>query len=411
MFLSLFLIFNLIVAPVFAGGPKNPLLENAGSLGKSVAVATAGVSVPVPAEETPASFRGAMRAPRVVFSENEYVSGHILKSINNCTDYLDVAVYAFSLQDVAEAIVKAAQRGVRVRVLINQSHVFSKRSPEIQYLLDNKVNMRILRGTGQWGIMHNKIGIFDGKMVKFGSFNWTNAADQNNFENAIFNTEPYVIAGYQNYFNWMWSKTRSVGDGPLEGDVAWGSYGPPPSDPKPSLNFNGALFPRYTFSPVGGCESAVVGAINLSQKSVYICMYSLFSQNVADALLKAKKRGVDVRIVMDRLQAGSSPLTDFFIKNKFNFKWTNGYSGRGVMHHKFGIFDGKLVNTGSFNWSGSAENNNLENGYFTAYPQDVTAFTQEFNKVFARAFVATPKSLSTVRSEITALRSVSSSVQ
>ncbi|MDD4005118.1 MAG: phospholipase D-like domain-containing protein [Elusimicrobiaceae bacterium] len=402
---KLFIIFSVIAqmmwAPVSAGAQGSVAWDGAGSVlgarGRAAlgAVAVPGVSAAKPAAVASAKTAKApaLKAPRVVFSEDEYISGHILKNINNCTKTLDVAVYAFSLRDVAEAIVKAIERGVQVRVIVDQSHMFGSRTAELQYLVDNNVNLRVLRGTGKWGIMHNKMAIFDGKMVKFGSFNWTNAGDRNNYENAIFNTEPAIIAGYQAYFDWMWEKTRSVADGPLEGDVPWGSYGKPPADSQPSLEFNGAAFPRYAFSPLGGSEDAIISAIDKSQAAIHICMYSLFSQNIGDALLNAKNRGIDVRIVMDRLQAGSSPLTEFFIKNKFVFKWNSGYSGRGVMHHKFGIFDGKMVVTGSFNWTSSAENNNLENDYYTDNAQDVKAFAGEFNTIFGKAFTPTEKDL------------------
>lgn len=411
LLLGLVLAVQLLSVPVTAGARTAVLWngEGRGALSKSVMAAMADIDVPqavVPAAPSkPASAKPkpaagkktSLKAPRVVFSENEYISGHILKNINNCTQTLDVAVYAFSLQDVAEAMVKAVARGVKVRVIVDQAHMFSKPTKELQFLVEKGIELRTLRGTGLWGIMHNKIAIFDGKMVKFGSFNWTNVGDRNNYENAIFNTEPAVIAGYQAYFDWMWGRTRSLADGPVVGDVPWGSYEGIPTDPQPSIAFNGETFPRYAFSPLGGCEQNVIAAINASQQTIHICMYSLFSQKVGDALLAAKNRGVEVKVVMDRLQSGSSPLTRFFVENKFDFKWVGGYSGKGVMHHKFGVFDGALVITGSFNWTPSAQNNNLENDYYTDNAADAKAFAAEFGTVYGKAFTPTASDLKKLR--------------
>ncbi|MFA6583279.1 MAG: phospholipase D-like domain-containing protein [Elusimicrobiaceae bacterium] len=334
-------------------------------------------------------FRGQI--PRVAFSDTNRISDYIAALINGSKTSVDVAIYGLSLPAVAEALVNAKNRGVVVRVIMNQSHVFPKTSPEIQRLIDCGVNMRILRGTGKWGIMHNKIGIFDGKTLVMGSFNWANTADTANFENAIFNTDPGIIQGYQAYFDWMWALTKHISSGADTSEIPYGSYGRPPSDPTTPYYFNGVSFPRYVFSPVGGTEAAIISAVNASQKTISVCMYSFFSQNVADALLAAKNRGVSVFIVMDKLQAGSSALTGFFASNGFNVRLSKGYAGKGVMHNKFAIFDNALMLTGSFNWSGSAENNNLENIMFSPFASDINAYAVEFNKIYKQGYA--PKAI------------------
>jgi len=52
------------------------------------------------------------------------------------------------------------------------------------------------------------------------------------------------------------------------------------------------------------------------------------------------------------------------------------------MHHKFGIFDGRLLLTGSYNWTRSAHDENAENNVLTDDPTLVKAFTVEFERLW-----------------------------
>lgn len=330
-----------------------------------------------------------LKFPDSAFSSKGYISGHILKSIENSKKTIDVAVYGFTLTDVADALVKAKKRGVNVRVVANQSHVFSKPSDAYQKLKAAKINMRTLRGTADWGIMHNKIGIFDGHVVMTGSYNWTTAADQNNYENVVFRYDDEVVAGYSEYFEWMWNISRPLSAGGVYENIPVGQYGTPPQG-KNTLTFNKKKFPKYVFSPLGGAEETVIKAIEASTKEIIVCMYSLFSQPIGDALINAINRGVKVKVVVDRLQAGSSPLTQFFMDNNVDFRWSKGYSGRGSMHHKYAIFDNKLLMTGSFNWSFSANTNNFENAFLSTRADDVREYKKEFDSIYHKAIVPTP---------------------
>jgi phosphatidylserine/phosphatidylglycerophosphate/cardiolipin synthase-like enzyme len=53
------------------------------------------------------------------------------------------------------------------------------------------------------------------------------------------------------------------------------------------------------FSPDGGAEALVLKVINASETSIRLAAYSFTSPAVVRALLDAKKRGVDVQIVVD----------------------------------------------------------------------------------------------------------------
>jgi phosphatidylserine/phosphatidylglycerophosphate/cardiolipin synthase-like enzyme len=140
------------------------------------------------------------------------------------------------------------------------------------------------------------------------------------------------------------------------------------------------------FSPRGGCTDAVVKLINSSKKSVDVAIYSFTSKKIANALIDAHKRGVKVRVLIDYGNGQSKycvgPLLE---KAGIEVRYKKG-SGGGLMHHKYAIYDGKVLSTGSFNWTGSAEKRNDENLVILRNaPELVDRYEENFKKLWRKA--------------------------
>ena len=56
------------------------------------------------------------------------------------------------------------------------------------------------------------------------------------------------------------------------------------------------------FSPKGGCTEAVVKELGAAKSTVFVQAYSFTSAPIAKALVDAHKRGVDVRVILDKSQ-------------------------------------------------------------------------------------------------------------
>jgi phosphatidylserine/phosphatidylglycerophosphate/cardiolipin synthase-like enzyme len=320
------------------------------------------------------------------------ISAYLVAVIDDASETVEVALYGMTLTNVAEALVRARDRGVNVRVVMNQKHTFVRRSEEIQYLIDNNINLRTLRGVGSYGIMHNKIGIIDNRILSAGSFNWVVSANVANTENMVFTADAKTIKGYSRAFEWMWSNSRSLEDGQDYGNYPTDQFGPAPADTRPSLEFNGVKFPSYSFSPRGSTQDRIIAAINASKKTITAAIFSFYSLPVAEALVDAAKRGVDVQMIVDRVQGSQSPVIKYVMDNGVKLRWTRGHN-KGVMHHKYSVMDKKLLMTGSFNWSNNAQMNNLENMFYTTNGHYIKGFTQEFNEVYETAVVPSPEDL------------------
>jgi phosphatidylserine/phosphatidylglycerophosphate/cardiolipin synthase-like enzyme len=113
------------------------------------------------------------------------------------------------------------------------------------------------------------------------------------------------------------------------------------------------------FSPNGGCTEAIVKAVGEAKKSVFVQAYYFTSEDIADALVKAKNRGVDVEVILDHSQKTEMPAMASYLSNAGIPTCID--SAHKIAHNKVMVIDGNEVLTGSFNFTNSAEESNAEN--------------------------------------------------
>lgn len=111
------------------------------------------------------------------------------------------------------------------------------------------------------------------------------------------------------------------------------------------------------FSPNGGCAEHVALLVTNAHLSVRQAAYSYTSDVIVDALVAAKLRGLDVQVLIDRAWAHRPQVERLRAANVT--VWTD--SRHAIMHDKFVVVDGQLVETGSFNYTSAAERSNAEN--------------------------------------------------
>jgi len=150
--------------------------------------------------------------------------------------------------------------------------------------------------------------------------------------------------------------------------------GPAPLPPEPS----GAYF-----SPGTTCIHEVIRQFHLARQAADVCVFTITDDRITTAILEAHARGVAVRVLtddekshdlgsdVDRLRAAGIPC-----------KMDVGNAAH--MHHKFALFDGRRLMTGSFNWTRSASEQNEENLIVTADPVLVAAFAGRFEMLWGR---------------------------
>ncbi|MDA8243666.1 MAG: phospholipase D-like domain-containing protein [Elusimicrobia bacterium] len=297
---------------------------------------------------------------------------------------VDVVMFSITLKDNPDALLRAKERGVKIRMVVDESHVYPKADPQITRLSSAGVEVRTLRGTGRYGVNHNKILICDGKAAAVGSYNWTFGATFSNHENTMVAQHPAYLAGYNAYFEWMWSKARALSQGP-SAEVPEGYYGRPPQDPSPVMELNGARVPAYLFSPGSGTEERLAALLKASSRSLDIVTFSFSSRVLAEAVTDANRRGVKVRFLMDRNMAKGSGLAKLLFSAGVPFRWGIGRNDKGALHDKFAILDGQVMETGSFNWTSNASRHSFENVIFTNDAEAVKAYQAVFDWLYDHA--------------------------
>lgn len=116
---------------------------------------------------------------------------------------------------------------------------------------------------------------------------------------------------------------------------------------------------EVAFSPNNGVTAVVVKAIGEAQHTLLVSAYSFTSKDIAEALLDAKKRGVVVKIILDKSQVSQKYSSSTFFANQgFDLRIDVKHA---IYHDKVMIIDDKTVITGSFNFTKAAETKNAEN--------------------------------------------------
>jgi len=112
------------------------------------------------------------------------------------------------------------------------------------------------------------------------------------------------------------------------------------------------------FTP-GSAESLIIALLNSADKDIKIAAYSFTSKPIAEALVAARDRGVNIQVVMDKSNKTSQYSSATFLKNqRIPVRINERYA---IQHNKFIVVDGEHTKTGSFNYSKAAATRNAEN--------------------------------------------------
>lgn len=138
--------------------------------------------------------------PVAFFSPGEACRNSILQQLHVARNSADICVFTISDNVISEAILKAHQRGLAIRIITDneKSH---DRGSDIFYLAQQGLAIREDVGPDH---MHHKFAVFDKKALLNGSFNWTRSATESNYENLTVNHHPALVQSYQQKFEQLW---------------------------------------------------------------------------------------------------------------------------------------------------------------------------------------------------------------
>src|SRR5207248_1012469 len=105
---------------------------------------------------------------------------------------------------------------------------------------------------------------------------------------------------------------------------------------------------------------------------------SFTSAPIAKSLVDAKKRGVSIRVILDRSNQTDRYSAADFLRNSEIETYID--SKHAIAHNKIIIIDGRTILTGSFNFSKAAEESNAENLLVIQNPKLAAQYTTNWNE-------------------------------
>ena len=294
----------------------------------------------------------------------------LLHEINSAQSSIDFAIYGVDNQpSITNALINAAKRGVKIRWVYdlnkNGTTIYTETTSLKNILKESKsdieLNTSVISSSNvtKDAIMHNKFFIFDGKKV------WTGSANISHTDLSGFNANSAVLIKssqiakiytdefeqmYSGYFHKLKNRNKSEQTG---SSVA------------------------VYFSPQDRAISRhIIPLIKNAKHYVYVPVFVVTHKDFTNALIEAKQRGVDVRLIVDATSAGSKYSSVKNLRDNGVLVKTENRAGK--MHMKSIIVDDKYVVLGSMNFTKSAENYNDENVLIISNPKLAANFKEKF---------------------------------
>ncbi|MCF3607691.1 DUF655 domain-containing protein [Planktothrix agardhii 1033] len=293
----------------------------------------------------------------------------IIDTINQSTSTIDVAVQEFRLPNIAQALVERHQAGVQVRVILenNYRRPWGQFTPaEIQQLPEQEQNRYqefiLLADLNQ-----------DGKV----------SPEESQQRDALIILEKAGI--------------------PIIDDTENGSKG------------TGLM--HHKFMVVDKKKNSTNGLINQKllriNQSFDFALFVFSAQDIVNTLERKHQNNVSIRGLIDpsfayRFYSEGLDMMGISLVNKCRYEsgnnpWKQPISTVGIpnlpegdrLHHKFGIIDGKIVITGSHNWTEAANTQNDETLIVVENPTVASHFQREFERLYQNSALGIPNWLLT----------------
>jgi phosphatidylserine/phosphatidylglycerophosphate/cardiolipin synthase-like enzyme len=294
----------------------------------------------------------------------------IVGFIDRAKESLDVAVQEIESRPIAEALVRARQRGVRVRAVLEQDYLREAKPPTDPFAIGGAVeeNRNLFAALLRAGIdaradynpdiFHQKFIIRDSggsrRALLTGSTNFTptgtgSHGTRKNLNHLVVVHDQWVCNEYDAEFAEIWQ----------------GTFGKLRSrhEPSPRRNTVGGICVRALFAPDHAPEMEIMKQILKAKERVDFAIFTFAkSSGIDDALVAMARGGVKVRGIFDAGQGNRDWAATRMVADGGGEAWlASRKNGLGKLHHKLMVIDGAVMVCGSFNYTDPANRLNDEN--------------------------------------------------
>lgn len=295
----------------------------------------------------------------------------LIELIDSATKTLDVAVYTITKQEFIEALGRACGRGVQIRIVTEsesyREHPEGYKKLEAFPCVSLKTDAGAPRGKFEH-LMHHKFFIVDRAVVWTSSHNWTQSGISFDANHAVKIADKAIAQAYLQEFEEMFTKER---------------FGKAKPDNNEERFQVGAIPLELYFTPSDSPERILIDLIKQAKSGIQIAMFAYTHNQIHDALVEARKRGVKIEAIWDFRSWEQCEYSD--IDEMLALGVGTLDANPGLLHHKFAVLDGRTVITGSANWSASGMQRNDENVLIIHEPRIAQLFMAHFNRLRADA--------------------------
>jgi PLD-like domain len=334
---------------------------------KSIALIAAVIGMSLAAAPAPVSAQPLAPQQRLCDPTFEDCRADILTYIQQETVEIDMAFWAMTDARYANALVAAAARGVKIRLLMDPRCADNHEAcqPQINQLAAAGLPMRNRLTSG---ILHWKMILFAGQgQVEFAGANfapfeltpdtpWVNFTD----EIVMFTNDPSIVHSFMRKFDDLWVSTTEFDNyanviGPLQR-----SY------PMYSID------PQLNFPPDDSYRTRSIQAYAQEQQAIDVLMFRITDEQQSNAIIAAVNRGIPVRLISDTEEyRNPARLWDAYNVDKM---YNAGVQVRlddhqGINHEKAVLLRGLGMSIfGSSNWTSPSTDTQREHNMFTTQP-------------------------------------------
>lgn len=283
---------------------------------------------------------------------NSKMCNELISQINSAKSTIDIATYGYDrVPKIEKAIKQAISRGVIVRLVYDidnkNENIYPHTFDLTNIIKNNSCDISKEYGSNySKAIMHNKFYIFDNSRVITGSANlsYTDMSDFNS-NCMIFINSKQIAQIYTQEFEQMYhNKFHKLKTKILN---------------KENIKLDNSVISVY-FSPQDNIiDTVFIPIIHNAQKYIYIPVFLITHKGLTQALIRAKQRGVVVKVIVDATNAKNQYSTHNQLRKNGILTKTENYAGK--LHSKSMIVDDKYTIIGSMNFSKSGNSYNDEN--------------------------------------------------
>ncbi len=279
------------------------------------------------------------------------VDNIIVKDINRAKKSIFVASYYLTNKQIISVLKSAYKNGISVKIVTDD-----KRVKDRGYKILNGVGIDIHTDSNSTTLQHNKFIVIDRYIVWSGSGNYTVYSFYRNNDNYIRVKSKSVAKRYIKKFNALYNGKKEK-----------------------ITPYKGRNLEVY-FSPDEELNRVIIKYINRAKKSIKFMLFAFTDKEIADALILAKKRGVTVEGIFDRVQNRYQHYSkyDYLKSNNIAVYLDNN---RYKLHNKVLIVDNRYVLTGSYNYTHKGSSQNSENLIVIKNRQIAQKYINEYNKI------------------------------